>query len=358
MSDAARADLWGRLTAAGLVKGELPDTSGSPSPWYVRLMLGVAGWIGAIFLLLFVGAGLAFVFRNEAAAMVVGLMCCAGAYAIFAVGSRSELARQFGLAVSLAGQVMFLYGLHEGAGFDSESPVFFVTVAVFEAALAFVLANFVHRVWSALAAGIAITYALNLLGLWGYGVVALAAGLAALWLTEDEWAPRGASWRAIGYGLACALVQPTSYVATWFFWRSEVPPLFGAATFYIKAVLLVGVLVYAVLRILTRYDVAPSSRDGAAALMTAIVIGAVTSRAPGITASLIVIVLGFARGNRGLVGFGILALLSYLSYFYYLLGITLLMKSIVLAVTGLALIGMWAAMRAMYGDAARETVRA
>src|SRR5262245_53549352 len=111
---ANRDVLWQQLSEAGLVQGDLPARVESPSPWFIRLMLGVAGWIGALFILGFVGAGLAFVFRNEAAALVVGLLCCAAAYAIFLSARRSELATQFGLAVSLAGQMMVIYGIHEG----------------------------------------------------------------------------------------------------------------------------------------------------------------------------------------------------------------------------------------------------
>src|SRR6185436_17298502 len=132
----ARAALWQRLTDAGLVSGSLPERSGPASPWFVRVMLGVAGWIGAFFLLGFVGVGLAFVFRNEATALFIGALCCAAAYAVFAKAGRNELALQFGLAVSFAGQVMFIYGLHEGL-VGSDSPLFFVAVAAFEGALAY-----------------------------------------------------------------------------------------------------------------------------------------------------------------------------------------------------------------------------
>ena len=76
MTAASRAELWQRLTDAGLANGPLPERSGSVSPWFVRAMLGIAGWIGALFLLGFVGVGLAFVFRNEAAALFVGALCC------------------------------------------------------------------------------------------------------------------------------------------------------------------------------------------------------------------------------------------------------------------------------------------
>ena len=48
--------LWQQLQQQGLVTGDMPPLSNVNSPWYVRVMLGVAGWIGALFLLGFVGA--------------------------------------------------------------------------------------------------------------------------------------------------------------------------------------------------------------------------------------------------------------------------------------------------------------
>jgi len=358
MTMRTRDDLWRQLCEAGLAQGEVPVRSTPASPWFVRAMLGVAGWIGALFLLGFVGAGLAFVFRNEAVALIVGLLCCGASYAIFARAGSNVLASQFGLAVSLAGQVMVIYGLHEGSGLNEDSPLLFLLIAAFEGTLAWFLDSFVHRVWSTLAAGMALGYALNLLGLYGFATVAVAVALTAVWLDEDSRAARGGFWRAVGYGLAFALVQPASYVGDWFFLRHTVPPLFGAATIWIRGILLAGVLIHLVYRILQRYGAAPSSLPGRAALTAAAIAGAVSLRAPGITSGLIIVLLGFAGGNRVLSGFGILAVLSYLSYFYYSLQMTLLMKSLVLAGSGLALIALWVVMRFVFTDASQEQGRA
>jgi uncharacterized membrane protein len=50
-------------------------------------------------------------------------------------------------------------------------------------------------------------------------------------------------------------------------------------------------------------------------------------------------VLGYANGNRVLAGLGILVLLGYLSYYYYSLETTLLIKSILLMAVGSLLLG-------------------
>src|SRR5688572_29235181 len=66
-------EIWARLRQAGLVQGELPEQEGARSPWFVRAMLGIAGWFGALFLLLFVGFGLSFIIKDSGAALITGV---------------------------------------------------------------------------------------------------------------------------------------------------------------------------------------------------------------------------------------------------------------------------------------------
>jgi hypothetical protein len=93
------AELWGRLRQAGLVQGELSETESAHSPWFVRVMLGVAGWFGALFLLLFVGLGLEFIIKSSSASLVAGAVACAGAGVLFRKFPENDFAGQFGLEV-------------------------------------------------------------------------------------------------------------------------------------------------------------------------------------------------------------------------------------------------------------------
>ena len=83
MSALNRDELWQRLCGAGLAQGEAPAMPEQHAAWYVRAMLGVAGWIGAVFLLAFAGFGLSFVFDSGIVTLAVGAIWCAVAYAIF-----------------------------------------------------------------------------------------------------------------------------------------------------------------------------------------------------------------------------------------------------------------------------------
>jgi len=338
MSD--RQALWQLLREVNLVDGEVPVSETAHSPWYIRTMQGMAGWIGAWFLLGFVGAGLAFVFKSEGMAFVVGLICCTAAYWMFRTLSRNGFATQFALAMSLAGQLMVAFGLTKFVHHADESPVLFWSFALFEIGLAVVMPNFIHRVLSAYAAVVSLSIALLLQSVGPVFPGILAAMLALIWLNEFRWAALASPVRAIGYGLTLGLIQVDGQLllgplsGIWFrhlVEKSWVNPLFGSC-------LAGAVLVWAVFRLLARYNVSPASRTGTTALAVAFIVAVLAIKAPGISAALLVLLLGFANANRTLLGLGVVALLGYLSYFYYQLDVTLLVKSAVLVGTGCVLI--------------------
>ena len=348
-----REALWRRLCDAGLAEGDVPAPSASPSPWYVRTMLGVAGWIGALFLLAFVAAGLAFVFESRMASVVVGVACCGAAYFTFLKAGKNDLLSQFALAVSLAGQAMFVYGIADVVGDDSDSAALPMTIALFEAALAVMIPNFIHRVGSTVASMVALGYALNVLGVPGLATGIVAAACAHLWLTESEWLARGAVWRPIGFGLAFALLQfdlvsMLGAADLWYRHSESLPPMW---MFWIGPVLVAAALIYVVTRLLERHGVAAGSRTGVTALGASAAVALATLNAPGVASSLLILVLGFSGGNRTLFGVGVAGMLGYLSYFYYSLEATLLTKSAVLVATGLVLIALWACARWLFGPA-------
>lgn len=114
MSAAARRALWERLREHVLVEGDMPEQSAASVPWYVRAILGIAGWIGAVCLLAFVGITLSDVMRGTIAPLVIGSLCCTAAHAVFRAGKDNDFANQFGLALSMAGQGLFMLGIMVG----------------------------------------------------------------------------------------------------------------------------------------------------------------------------------------------------------------------------------------------------
>ena len=334
------AALWDRLRAEQLVEGDCPQPGRPASPWYVRAMLGIAGWIGALFLLLFVGAAFTFIMNDAASAFILGIVCCAAAFALFQIFDGNDFAEQFGLAVSLAGQVLIVIGLAQA--FRPEHPPLYFAIAATQAVLMLAVPNFLHRVLAATGTALALALGINQLSLHGLAAPLLCLGLAWIWLDPARWAADGRLWRPAGYGLALALLLIETFrlfgVQSWLgivgrtpSWMELYGPLIGRG-------LSAAILVWIALA-LTRFrsDAAPGHLT-LFAVAAALVFGLLSLQAPGLASAVAILLLGFAAGNRILMILGILALLGFVSHFYYSLHATLLEKSGLLAVTGLCLL--------------------
>lgn len=335
MSPISRQALWERLREAGAVEGEPPAVGAARAPWFVRVMLGIAGWIGALFLLGFVGLGFVFVMEKAALSFVLGAAVCAGAAFLYRSAPHSDFMNQFGLAVSLAGQALMAYALLRW--FEHSFSAAALALALQQAALFLLVPNFVHRVWTAWTGAYAAVYALGHLGLHAFAPAAVTFGFLWPWLAEFDHPRRGELLRAAGYGLALAAVQTAVMYGglLGLLWRT------GAAS---PALVWAGnlasglVLVWAVLRLLKREGVGLGEPHGRIALAGAAILALVSLKAPGVGPAAAILVVGYANGNRVLVGLGVIALLGYLSHYYYALHATLLEKSGWLAVAGLALL--------------------
>jgi uncharacterized membrane protein len=205
-------------------------------------------------------------------------------------------------------------------------------VAVMEAILALAVPNFIHRVASAYGAGAAFTLALADGGS-ALAVAMLAAAVAAVWLNELRLGKIHELLAPIGYGLTLAYLQ------------AEIPSAFhdsGMREAWVKPWvgqgLVAATLIATAAALLRRAGWIVGEPRSLVALLATAAIGAASFKAPGVAGGLMIVLLGFANGNRLLTGAGIAALLLYVSKYYYLLDATLLVKSGVLALTGAALL--------------------
>jgi hypothetical protein len=326
---------WTDLREAGLVQGEAP-AAGVETPWYVRLMLGVAGWIAAGFLLGFVAVGLTWVIKNETACLVFGLLASAAAWLLLRKLGRNEFAAQFALAVSFAGQALFAYGVFGLFGNAPEAGGAWLLLALQQAVLTAVMPNPIHRLWSGFATAAALHMALRAAGA-AFLAPALLLGMGAwAWLNEFRWPRFGHVLRPAAYGmllalialeLAAGLLRPAA--------GFDVDPagrrLYGQL---LSGAVLLGV----VWMLLRRSGANPTGRTAVTVLAGVALMVLVSLKAPGIAAGLCILLLGFAHGNAVLTGLGGAALLLYTGSYYYELQVTLLVKSQALAATGAVLL--------------------
>lgn len=306
-----------------------PDT-----PWFVRVMAGVAGWVGAIFLLGFVAVGMRFVMDSTAALLLFGSLCVGAAMVLFRLRPGGDFAAQFAFASSLAGQGLFLIA------FDRQlSPDVVATAAamlLLECILFVALRQRLHRVWSAWLALTTVAFIAAHLH-----ALVLAPALLAL-VTALCWQRNGVMWRDAGYGSVLALAG-TTLLATWtqgaWLWVNELarsPAVF--MPFWVGGALTAAVLLWVVSRAVVAQGVAENVRVRLYLLAGVPALASIL--APGLAASLVVILLAREVGNRVLMGMGVIFLLAWLATWYYALAFTLLEKSWLMTTTGLALIGL------------------
>jgi hypothetical protein len=338
MSASVRRELWGRLQTAGLVKGDIP--AASESPWFVRVMLGFAGWIGAIFILGFVGTGFAMVTRSAGAAAIAAVICCCGAHGIFRMASRGDFASQFGLATGLAGQALFCLAIFQE--FHGDNSIGYALLFCVEAALTVFMPNFIHRIFTTMGAVAAISLGLAQAGLYALALPAITAGCALVWRGEQRHVARADLWQPVAYGLSLGVLQTA---ATSLF-SGELRGIFhrtgdGWLQVYgqeIGTALVALVFLAVTLHILQQLEIDPCGTEGVAIMLCALLFLGVSFPAHGLAAAALILILGFAGGNRVLFGLGLLAMASFLSHYYYQMQETLLFKSIILGSSGALLL--------------------
>lgn len=335
------ADLWQTLVRANAVSGEMPATSEADSnvnpAWYIRVMLGFSGWLGALFLMGFIGIGFSFFRESMIAGISIGLALCTAAYVIFRLGSNNDFVLQLALALSMAGQGFVVFSLFQKN--SQNHAVIFAAILLFEILLVAVMPNFIHRFLSTVSAVYAAYFLFQELRMFGF-----TSGVVAILLTLLWWSPRHLRqpeiWRPIGFALALTLLTTEgsrlfpllmlqNSDAWWFKhgWRL-------AATLVNLALLATTLLV------LRREDMRWSSSSALLVISGTLILCGFGYVAPGLSHALLLILIAYSFGEKLLLGLGLFSLLSFLSHYYYQLQVSLLYKSIVLVSLALLLLAM------------------
>jgi len=332
--------MWERLSQANIVSGDLPESTDIAHPWYIRLMLGFAGWLAALFLLGFFVAALGFLFKHNQRGLlvVVGIACSLLAYVIFR-SKHNDFLSQFGLALSLCGQIMFAVAIFWS--FKPRSDSAFFILATYQIILAVILPNYLHRLLTAGFALTALLIGLNMYGIWGLGTALTAVAVSFIWLKESKWASKFELWEPIAYGLVITLIISQSLLLgkNFLFWSVGKHNNW----LYNHALLLASVLISLVLLnvlwvILKENKVVLSSKEAAFTGILAIIFVAISFKIHGLSVGLLVVLLGFMRARKVLMALGLFSLIGFFSWYYYNLNFTLLTKSLILMLLGLGMI--------------------
>jgi hypothetical protein len=318
-----------KAVIADALMDQEPET---PNPWFVTALIAVSAWlavipfIGFLFILGIVD--------SLGSIMVVGFLLIVGTVFWHRLNSTGLFIEQLLLALNFTGQALFLVGI----GLDKDVITAALTAWFLEIVLISVYQDHILRFIAVLIATMA---ALVLLERFDIPegihvlIVLLAIGATWYWIAE----PRHLTdqmmkslYQPLGYGFIVALqlvlllsILPTS---RW------VPPVSWAYSSFGLAMLLL-ILEYYLMRI---NQVMISSPSNSIILGCTSLIALLLYQSPGIIASVIVLLLGFQRGNRVLIGLALVFLTVFLTAFYYYLNITLLSKSVALITTGITLL--------------------
>jgi hypothetical protein len=330
--------VWNSLKEAGLVEGEAPAAEELKSPWYLKVLTAFSGWFAAMFLFPFIALAFDTLLDNNPARLITGSVMIVIAYQMFQA-LKSLFFEHLTLSVSLAGQVLITWALLDFGNWNSASS--WIAVTLFQALLAVVMPNYIHRVFSSFSTAIALSVSLFYFGTL-YLFSSITLFLAAwLWLNEFKFPSHIRKMHAISYGLVLALIpikgtllfaQPRSFLS------SSARASEQLLQPWMGELLAGGVILYIVWQLLQRYSGETSTRFTLSVLFSTLLICMASIQAPGITIGMAILLLGFSTSNPILKGLGIASLLFYLSSYYYLLDITLMAKAQTLFITGLVLL--------------------
>lgn len=303
------------------------------SPWYVRTLIGVSAWIAAVLFLVFM-FGID-ILDSGGEAMLSG--------AIFLIATTiirwkvdHIFVNQLMLAFNLVGQAMLIIGISDIG--NSEELAAIVALGL-EIVLIVVYRDTVLRFLSTLfayAAVVSLGYMYDTPNALHALIVLTTFTVGVLWDNEAQFLTRKSA----------AVYKPVRYGMTFVLLLLLIPSMLediSVTSWWISTLGLLLVVLFTEYRVLDQYTMSPSSKIGMLVMLCTVLFALPLMTTPGIIAAVLVLVLGFQRGQRVLMGLALAFLVVFLIAFYYHLEVTLLVKSFVLLASGLVLLGMrWA----------------
>jgi hypothetical protein len=343
-------------------RAALETLEASGTPWYLRLLTGIGAWAGGGFMLSFIMAIVAAILgvnNFEGIAIVLGLIVLAGAVmlrrGVTGSGVGVQFLRQLALVACFCGQMLFIGGVGATATVNSEEAAA-VAALIASAILIAVYPDRVQRFCSTMiAAGSLlilireIPYCADVMALLLAGGV-LYLGRVASREGSDE---RAEIVEPAMYGLAIALFGLLIV--------STAIMMFGLSEKDMKEVraVLIGMptafgfvlaLLWLTASIVREHGAQPTTPEALLAFAAIIGIGWITQSTPAITATMLMLVLGFDRRARALIVLSTVFFLMFGTAYYYGLHLTLLQKSGILVASGAVCLMASAFVRYRYRD--------
>jgi hypothetical protein len=313
-----RYDLAAELERDGVIAANAPllPPPAEGRPWFVSALQGIAGWLAGLFGLGFIAVF--FKLSDTGSFAIFGVFLLAVAFGLYRATRNSAFMGQLALAASIAGQVALTFSFAQAAKYTVAVPA--ACVAVMQCVLVFVMPNRLARTLAAF-----------------FACVAWALTLRFAWWGDKE------SWD---------ILRKTV---------SLVPALIGWATVWIPVAAVCAIAILNEARWMAQPVAARIIRPVLTGLLLALTFGTFASeplealewfRSTGSTPENWLVLwpllnallaLGAAFGafclrNKALLGVAIAAALLHVGQFYFLLGTTLVVKSIIMLAVGAVLV--------------------
>jgi len=265
-------------------------------PWFINVLLGIGAWLAALFLL---GS----IFLNLKPGLITGSVLITMTLIISHLPNLPLFVKQLNLATNLASQVLFLVAIGDVMIHD--------TIEI--AAIAFLLQIILFILYSdnilrflavifAVAALQVILFQLHLEPGHYIIIFLIAGGASGCWLYESfcQGNILATVRRPLGYALIVLLLGLLIPSAM------PMPKLDLVFKWWLVTAGLTGCLVWVEYQLLLTYGKKLNSRQAIFTLLGTFSVAILLYQAPGVIGAIIVLLLGFARNNRILLGMAII----------------------------------------------------
>jgi len=325
-------EIWDKLSQKGLVEKEINSKKEDIlSPWYIKVLVAISAWLGAVFFSSFIAGVFNLTFNRNIDNASIPLIILGSGLIFVAYKSlqqqNSEFLEHFMLSLSIAGQGIVAFAL--SIIFKNSS--IFIMIFIMEGILMWFIPNYIHRMVNSFFMTLAISLFFYDIGKPIIPSIFLIFIVSWLWINEFNFKDRQ-KIEAIAYGQTTALfLLRYSYYG--------IDTHINYLWFEIASILTLLYVLWSILReSQIEYDKSLILLITFGIALLAFISFKVTSLVFGV----LFLLIGFAHSHRLLLALGVISSLSFLSYYYYYLGDTLMDKAKILALMGIViLLGRW-----------------
>ncbi|QHS12333.1 DUF4401 domain-containing protein [Shewanella sp. Arc9-LZ] len=339
--------LWLSLQNKGWVNTDTAPESLLASPWYIIAAQMLGGWVAALFLLAFVMLGLSSASDITESFIGFGGVLSLGCLAYYRLGeNRQEFILQMVFAFSLCGQTMLLFGTFESLESSNETliaVIYVVTFAIHWIAIPHKANQFVAAL--AMVPSLLAILVINHLSLLILPLLVLS--LVVIWTQLYRWPQHYQRIRMLGYAVAISLLLANlmlSEISDTMELPNVLMALSSSLSDYLAIIISLLSALWLINHIFNQCNsninqfVTVRPRNKLMVILAAILIGLLSIVMSGLSAALLMLLLGYFYNERKLVIISVCALLAFIGMYYYSLHIDLFDKSLWLMASGIVLL--------------------